>query len=90
MLRNFPRAVKSENDTFGDRINIVELVFSAVDAELPRSSSPYHVVADGDFAACAILARAARRNHWEMGEEVVNFGEALNTCVTAAIGAAKE
>lgn len=48
------------------------------------------MVANGDFATCAIPARAASCNHWEMREEVVDFGEALNTCVTAAVGAAKE
>lgn len=45
------------------------------------------MVTNGNFAACAILARATRCNHWEMGKEVVDFGEALDTCVTAAIGA---
>lgn len=57
---------------------------------IPPFSSPYHMVTNGNFAACAILARATRCNHWEMGKEVVDFGEALDTCVTAAIGAAKE
>lgn len=56
----------------------------------PPFSSPYHVVTNGNFAARAILARATRCNHWEMGKEVVDFGEALDTGVTAAVGAAKE
>lgn len=56
----------------------------------PPFSSPYHVVTNGNFAARAILARATRCNHWEMGKEVVDFGEALDAGVTAAVGAAKE
>lgn len=48
------------------------------------------MVANGDFATCAIPARATGGHHWEMGKEVVDFGEALDTCVTAAIGAAIE
>lgn len=48
------------------------------------------MITDGDFATRAISARATSCNHWEMGKEVVDFGEALDTCVTAAIGAAKQ
>lgn len=48
------------------------------------------MVPNGHFATCAIPARATSCNHWEMGKEVVDFGEALDACVTAAIGAAKE
>lgn len=49
--------------------------------------SPYHMIPNGNFATCPILARTTSWNHWEMGKEVVNFGAALDARVTPSISA---
>lgn len=74
-LRRFPGAMKSENDTFVNRMNILELNTNAKSNQLfvVFFGSPYHVITDGNFATCPILACTTSRNHWEMGKEVVDF-----------------
>lgn len=72
-LRCFPGAMKSENDTFVNRMNILELNTNAKSNQFFFSGSPYHVITDGNFATCPILACTTSRNHREMGKEVVDF-----------------
>lgn len=81
-LRCFPGAMKSEKDTFVNMMNILELNTNANQFQISNKSvfgllcffgSPYHVITDGNFATCPILACTTSRNHWEMGKEVVDF-----------------
>lgn len=44
--------------------------------------SLYHVIPDGNFATCPILARTTTGKHRKMWKEVVNTGVALNASVT--------
>lgn len=56
-LRCFPGAMKSEDDTFVNRMNILELNINTKSNQfVVFFGSPYHVIADGNFATCPILA----------------------------------
>lgn len=46
---------------------------------------PYHVISDGNFATCPIIAGATIRREQEVGREVIDFGVALNAGVATSI-----